>query len=126
MKIKVGDLYDLSLGLADLADKDLEIRTSLKVEKNQRNVSEELLSTDKIRQKIIEKYKDKKVKLERGVKIKTEKWDVYNKEVDELMAQDVNVSLQKIKLNELDGIRIKPQSLRFLGTILDKEENAKK
>lgn len=34
MKVKVDELYDLSLGLADLSDKELPIATSLKIQHN--------------------------------------------------------------------------------------------
>jgi|SRR5690625_11116 len=118
MKIKVSDLYNLSLGLNDLADKELPISTSLKVQRNQKNVSEELVSSDKVRQKIIkehqkEKFDDGSVKLtDEGIK-----------KIDELMQQDVDVDLQEIKINELEDISIKPSSLNLLNKIL-KDENA--
>ena len=123
MKIKVADLYDLSLGLNDLADKELPISTSLKIEQNQKRVSEELVSTDKIRQKLIEKYKDNDVKVENGVKIKDDKLDIFQEEVQELMNQDVELDLKKIDLKDLGEISIKPRSLTFLKTIL-KTDNA--
>jgi len=123
LKIKVADLYDLSLGLNDLADKELPISTSLKIEQNQKRVSEELVSTDKIRQKLIEKYKDNDVKVENGVKIKDDKLDIFQEEVQELMDQDVELDLKKIDLKDLGEISIKPRSLTFLKTIL-KTDNA--
>lgn len=125
MKIKVADLYDLSLGLNDLADKELPISTSLKIEQNQKKVSEELVSTDKIRQKIINKYKDNDVEVENGTKIKEGKVDIFQKEVQELMDQDVELDLKKIDLKDLGNISIKPRSLTFLNTIL-KTDSAKK
>lgn len=125
MKIKVADLYDLSLGLNDLADKELPISISLKIEQNQKKVNEELVSTDKIRQKIINKYKDNDVKVENGTKIKEGKVDVFQKEVQELMDQDVELDLKKIDLKDLGEISIKPRSLTFLNTIL-KTDSAKK
>lgn len=123
MKIKVADLYDLSLGLNDLADKELPISTSLKIEQNQKKVNEELVSTDKIRQKIVNKYKDDSVKVENGVKIKDDKLDIFQDEVQELMDQDVELDLKKIDLKDLGEISIKPRSITFLKTIL-KTDNA--
>lgn len=125
MKLKVNDLYDLSLGLDDLADKELGISTALKVQRNQKNVSEELIPTNKIREKIIDKYKDDKVRVANGgVKIKDHKWDIYNKEINELMDQDVELKLEKINIKDLGDISIKPRALTFLSSMLIEKENA--
>lgn len=118
----MNDLYNLSIGLSDLAEKEFSIGTSLKLERNQKNVSEELISTDKVRQKIIEKYKDKDVKVENGVMIKDEHRDTYQKEVDELMEQDVKLKLEEININDLGNISIKPRTLMLIKKML-KQEN---
>ena len=118
MKIKVADLYDLSLGLNDLAGKELPISTSLKVEQNQKNVSEELVASDKVRQKIIESHKTKDL-----VESIHDIDDEGQKKIDELMKQDVELNLKTIDIKELGKISIKPRTLTFLKTIL-KQENA--
>lgn len=115
MKLKVKDIYDLSLGLADLSGKELPISTALKVERNHKAVNEEVISTDKIRKKIAEKYKEKEV--EGGIKIKEDKRDVFAKEIDELLEQGVDVNVTKISVDELGSISIKPKTLRMIRTI---------
>lgn len=119
MKIKVADLYDLGLGLADLADKELAIKVSYKIHRNQQIVTEELQSSEKVRQKIINKYKEKDV--DEGFLIKKDKIDEFNEELNELMKQEVEVKLQKIKVDELKDIAIKPKTLNMLKTILNAE-----
>lgn len=118
MKLKVGDLYDLSLGLNDLSDKELPIATSLKIEQNHQTVSKELVSTDKVRQKLIEKYKDYDLD-DGGVQLKKDKIDIYHKELNELMEQDVEIELKEINLTELEEISIKPRTLTLLNAILN-------
>src|SRR5690606_32300420 len=114
MKIKDADLYDLTLGFADLADKELSIATSLRVYSNQSSLSEELSSSYKIRQKIIEehtveKLDDGTVKLdENGIK-----------KINELMNQEIEIDLQKLTIEELKDIKVKPKTLNMLKTILN-------
>lgn len=119
MKIKVADLYDLSLGLADISDKELPIATSLKIHRNQQAVSENLISIEKLRQKIIDKYKEKEV--EGGIKIKEGKLNDFHNEMDELMKQEIEVKLHEIKLDEIKNISIKAKTLNMLKTILNAE-----
>lgn len=114
MKIKVADLYNLSLGLADLADKELPISISLKIQRNQKAVSEELISSDKVRQKIIKEHTEKK--LDDGLVKLTPKGI---EKMDELMEQEIEIELQDISLEELEGISIKPKTLTQLKTILN-------
>ena len=119
MKIKVADLYDLSLGLADLADKELAIKVSYKIHRNQQIVAEELQSSERVRQKIINKYKEKEV--EGGIKIKEGKLNAFHNEMEELMKQEIEVKLHEIKLDELKNISIKAKTLNLLKTILNAE-----
>jgi len=117
MEILVEDLYDLSLGLSDLAEKELQIGTALKIEQNHQNVSKELVSTDKIRKKLIDKYKDYDL-VDGSVQLKKDKINDYHKELDELMKEKVEIDLKEINLGELEGIKIKPRSIKFLSKIL--------
>lgn len=119
MKIKVADLYDLSLGLNDLSEKELPISVSFKIHRNQQTVSEELISAEKLRQKIIDKYKEKEV--EDGIKIKEGKLNDFHNEMNELMKQEIEVKLHEIKLDEIKNISIKAKTLNMLKTILNAE-----
>src|SRR5690606_10533400 len=116
MKSKDDDLYDLTLGFSDLADKELSRATSLKVYRNQKSISEEMISSDKIRQKIIEEHTvesldDRTVKLdETGIK-----------KINELMNQEIEIDLQKLTIEELKDIKVKPKTLNMLKTILNAE-----
>ena len=119
MKLKVSDLYDLSLGLADLSEKELSISLSFKIQRASKAVSDELIASDKVRKKIIEKYKEKD--LENGqVQIKKDKLIEFNKEMQELMKQEVEVSIDKIDIEDLEkaDINIKPKTLMQLDSIL--------
>lgn len=122
MQLKVNDLYNLSLGLADLSNKELPIDLAFKIQKAQKKVRDELIASDEVRQKIIKKYKEKD--LDDGqVQIQKDKIEQYNSEVAELLDQEVKVNIDKISINELkalekDKIKIKPKTLMQLETIL--------
>lgn len=116
MNLTVQDIYNLNEGLIVVNEKDLPIKAALKLQRNSLKVNEEYNVASGIRRKIIDKYKDKK--LDNGnVKIKKDKIEVYNKEIKELMEQDVKVELEKINPSDL-GETIKPRTLILIDKIL--------
>ena len=122
MKIKVADLYNLSLGLNELSKKELPIALAFKIQRAQKKVSEELIASDKVRQSLIEKYKEKE--LENGVvQIKKDKLNEFNDKINELMAQEIDLDIEKINIDDLEKSveKVKPQTLMQLETILNAE-----
>lgn len=118
MNLTVQDIYNLNEGLIVVNEKDLPIKVALKLQRNSLKVNEEYNVASGIRRKIIDKYKDKK--LDNGnVKIKKDKIEVYNKEIKELMEQDVKIELEKINPSDL-GETIKPRTLILIDKILKK------
>ncbi len=118
MKLKVKDLYDLSLGYGELADKELSTAISFNISRAQKIVSEELIAADKVRKKIVDKYKDKDLP-DNQVQIKKDKIKQFDKEMDELMEQDVDVNINKIKLADLSDLKVKPKTFLYLDKVID-------
>lgn len=117
--LTVKDVYDLQEGLHQLNEKELPISVALKVQRNAMKVDSEYKIANDLRRKIIEKYKDKQ--LENGnVQIKKEKLDDFNKEIDELMQQEVKLDLEKVDPSEL-GETIKPRILIQISKMLNVE-----
>lgn len=122
MKIKVADLYNLSFGLNELSRKELPIALAFKIQRAQKKVSEELIASDKVRQSLIEKYKEKE--LDNGaVQIKKDKLNEFNEKINELMAQEIDLDIEKINIDDLEKSveKVKPQTLMQLETILNAE-----
>lgn len=117
MKLKVFQLYELDEGLADLGEKELPIGTSLKIQRTHKAVKDELDPINKVRQKIVDKYKDEVLE-DGGVKIKQDKIEVCRKELDELMNQEVEIKVSKINVKELESISVKPKTLGMIGELL--------
>lgn len=123
MKLKAFQLYELDEGLADLGDKELPISTSLKIQRTHKAVKNELDPINKVRQKIVNKYKDKVLE-NGGVKIKQDKIEICRKELDELMNQEVELKVSKVNVKELENISVKPKTLGMIGGLLvDGEED---
>lgn len=120
MILKANDLYGLDEALSDLANKELEISTALKIKRNLTNVADELRPINDIRTDLINKYKGDKVEGDR-VEIKAEKQQEFYEKHNELMNQEVEIKLDKIKLSELKGIKIKPKTLAALDVLLAEE-----
>ena len=120
MQLTVKDIYDLQEGLSELANKELPVAVAFKLQLNLRKVADEYQSAQKLRDKIVQKYKEKD--LENGrVKLKKEKMDWYKKEIDELMDQEVKVNLQKIDINDLADIKVSAKTLSLTHKILKGE-----
>lgn len=125
MKLKISELYDLSVGLDELAQKDIPISLSLKVKRSIKAVKEELISPDQIRQEITDKYKDKDLGGGRS-QIKEGKEEEFMSEINELMWQEVEVDIPKIDIKDLENVKmngeeisIKPKTLMQLESILN-------
>lgn len=87
------------------------------MQKNLRHVGEEFETAQKLRSKIVEKYKESE--LDNGkVKIKENKLDQFKQDIDELLNQHVEVQLQLISLDELEGIKVAPSVLSKAHKIL--------
>lgn len=119
--MKIKKLYEVFEGLNALSQKELPIKVAFLVQKNMSEVQGEIETSEKVRQKLIEKYKDeeKTKAADPGmVHLQLDKLDDYNKGYNELMDQEVEIKLQKIKISDLDGITVKPIVLRQLDSII--------
>lgn len=115
--MKIQDIYNLAEGLSDLSNKELPISIALKVQRSHTKVVDEVKNADVLRKKLIEKYKESDND-DGTVKIKTNKIEVFQKELDELMEQEVDIKLDDIDVSQLEDISIKPRTLSLISTIL--------
>jgi len=121
--MKVGTIYNISEGLAELSEKELPISIALIIKRNQSKIAAELKSTDELRDKIINKYKE----FQRGdgsIQLKKDKIPAFNKEYEELMNEEIEIDLQTIDINTIEGISIKPRTLTLIDPILTETKQA--
>jgi len=120
MKLTVQDVFDLQEGLADLSEKELNISTSLKIGRISRVVSEEFKTAQETRSKLLQKYKDKDVGIGK-IKLKEDKIEEFQQELDELMGQEIQVDIEQIKVDDLGAIQVKPKTINQLNSILKED-----
>ena len=118
MKLTVLEVLKLNDGLNDLSDKELPVSVAFKLQSIQSKLSTECENASKVRSKLIDKYKEED--LEDGkVKIKESEVETFNKEINELHNQEVNIKLDKIKVDDLESIKVKPSTLGKLEKIIE-------
>lgn len=120
MKLKIKDLYDITRGIAIVSDKQLSTNTSWKLARNHKKLEEEIDPVNKANNQLIDKYKESDLS-DGKVQLKKDKIQDYNQEYEELMQQEVEVDLTKIKLNEL-GDKVETKALILLEKIIDDAE----
>lgn len=122
--MRIKDIYVLFEGLKVIGNKELPVKVAFLVQKNISVVRDELEIVKATKTKLDEKYVDKEKLEENESKLVIEnlkegvKFEDYNKEYDELMNQEVKIKLKKIKIDDLDGITVKPIVLNQLKSIL--------
>jgi len=123
--MKIKEIYTLHEGLMTLADKELPAKVSYRVQKNLSKLESEIKTIQKTTEKLNEKFVDMekakdnesqliKDNLKDGVTIED-----YQKELDELMVQDVEIELRKIHIDDLSDIMIKPVVLSQIEQIIE-------
>jgi len=121
--VKIEEIYELNEGLKAIADKELPIKVTFLIQKNMSAVEDEIKNAEVIRQKIIKKYTDeeatKNLKEQGVVQLQKDKLEDFNKEINELMGQEIDVELKKISIDDLDGITMKPVNLNRLRYIIE-------
>lgn len=120
--MKIKHLYELHQGLGAIANKELPIKTAFSIQQNLTKVEVEVKNAETIRQKIIKKYTDeeatRKLKEPGKVQLKADKLEDCSRELNELMEQEIGIKLKKIKIDDLDGLTVKPITLNQLRHIL--------
>ena len=121
--MKIKEIYELNEGLKAIVDKELPIKMAFLIQKNMSMMEDEIKNAEVIRQKIIKKYEDeeatKNLKEQGVVQLQKDKLEDFNKEINELMGQEIDVELKKISIDDLDGITIKPVDLNRLRYIIE-------
>jgi len=121
--MKIKDLYELHQGLSTIAEKELPVKVAFLIQQNLSNVEAEITNAETIRQKIIQKYMDveatKELKEPGKIQLYEDKVEDYNRELNELMEQEVDIEFKKISINDLDGLIIKPVVLHQLRFIIE-------
>ena len=116
MELTVEKLYAIVEGLNTLMDKELPISAAFSVQRNMKVLSNELEASDKLRDKIVQKYASE-IKEDGTATIPNENMESFQKEYDELMKHEIGIDIEPILKTQL-GDSIKPKTIAQLSDIL--------
>lgn len=121
MKIKLSQIINSKEALEELIKKELPIKISYRIQKVIRVIEPEYSSYDSVRHKlIVEKYGEENPKDSGSWKVKDENTSVFYKELEELLSEEIDIDVLKIKLP--DDITITPSHLYLLSWLVDVDE----
>lgn len=115
--MKYFELYSMNQSLQKLSvvEKDIPIRTGLKIVKNIQSIQTLLISADKIRNEIIMKYSNGASE----IKQTDANYAACSEKINELMNEDVKIQLEMIKLSELDDFSLPINMITALIPMVD-------
>lgn len=123
MKLSIKTLTKSNQGLTRLGTLELPVTLSFKISKTIKAVDEILEPYYKARDKRIkelgEEIKDEKGNLTGQYQVKKENDSIWEKENEEMLSQEVDVKVCKIKLSDLENQKIAPLALANLGWMLE-------
>lgn len=115
-KLTIEMLLESVTSLKDLADKDVNIRIGIALAKNIKEFNEVLEVYNESRRKLFEKYGET---IDDRILITEENTEVFNKEHKELLEQEVDVTINMIKVDELENVNIKTSTLMSLDWLIE-------
>lgn len=126
--MKLGLLVDSSESLRKLSEADeLDIKTAFKIAENLSKIDEKLKLFEKSRGKLIEKYGQKDseghpIMNDGQYFIEPKNVDVFNEEYNKLRDVDADITMSKVKLNDLKDAKLAPKDIMALKFMIDAEE----
>ena len=115
MKLKLGQIVNASQPLNGLLSEKLPISAAFKLSSIAKKVEEVLKSYDEIRNKLVEKYGE-----DNQISPESENWEDFVKEMNELLATDQTLTVDKVKKSDLNGCKISASDLMALEFMIKK------
>jgi len=124
MKLLNGEIFDAREPLQKLANKELPVKVAYDLAKMVNKLNEELKAIDEVRNGLVKKYGevDKESSGQISIKPESGNYSKFVEGITELMNQEVEVVIGKVKLpQEVDGItlQIEPSVLMALEKFID-------
>ena len=128
IKVKMITLLNSTEALQNLAKKDLKARLALRVSKLLKAADTEIQSFNDARMNLIQKYGEKDsnnelIKDEEGnCKIPESNTSTFTNELNELVAEEVEINVNKIKLEDIEDLEFTPLEMSLLEDFIEDEE----
>ena len=127
IKLKMGELLNSTEILQKLASKELKARLALEVARMLKAIEKEMQDFNDIRMKLITKYgeKDENGELitdEKGnCKIEQEHVETFSNELNDMIAAEVEINANKLKIEQLENLDFTPAEMSALEPFIDEE-----
>lgn len=128
IKVKISSLLNSTEALQKLASADLKAKLAWQVARLLKAAEAELQSFNETRMTLIKKYGEKDAEGELvtddkgNCKILPESINTFTAELNELIATEVEISVNKISINDLENINFTPSEMTLLEDFIDFEE----
>ena len=127
MQLTNNDIYNIYQQLGVFANLDVKVSTGFKINKISKILLEEVKEIDVAKMKIVEAYcekdEDGKPRIENGnYKILPEFIDQATTELNDLFDVQLDVNIPKIKLSEIEDLKISMTTLSTLMPIIEEDE----
>ena len=120
MKVKLGSIKPAEESFVAIMKSSMPIKLSYAVAKNLKKLAVELDDIGKAYQELLKKYGEKDEKTGQ-MQTKPENAEIFNKECEDLISQEVELDIWKISLSKLSdaGVKITPQQVLALENFID-------
>lgn len=128
IKVKLEDLVNATDGLKGLSQKQLKARCAYAVGKILKSADTEIQSFNETRMELIKKYGEKdengelKTEENGNVRIPPEGLNDFSKELRELLDTEVEISANKIKMDDLGEVEFTPAEMAQLENFIELDE----
>lgn len=128
IKVKLEDLVNATDGLKGLSQKQLKARCAYAVGKILKSADAEIQSFNETRMELIKKYGEKdengelKTEENGNVRIPPEGLNDFSKELRELLDTEVEISANKIKMDDLGNVEFTPAEMAQLENFIELDE----
>lgn len=128
IKVKLEDLVNATDGLKGLSQKQLKARCAYAVGKILKSADAEIQSFNETRMELIKKYGEKdengelKTEENGNVRIPPEGLNDFSKELRELLDTEVEISANKIKMDDIGEVEFTPAEMAQLENFIEFDE----
>lgn len=119
MEIKLKKIVTANGALNKLMSKEVPIKVGFQLSKIAKKLNEELSIYNDNRVKLIKKYGEEDKKKNGNYNIKKENIETFQKELTELMEVKVKVDIDKIKIKEIENVKLSGGDLLALDFLLE-------
>lgn len=128
IKLTINELLNSTEILQKLASKELKARLALEIARMLKSAEREIQDFNEVRMKLINKYgeKDENGELitdEKGnCKIMQEEIKTFSNELNDLIATEIEINANKLKLEQIENLDFTPAEMSMLEPFLETEE----